>query len=447
MNNGLPYDITSPASILEYAHGLSGKTLEEVVALDDFFENAKNKGDLGTMVERYYFRHTPPNTHDPDFAEAGVELKTTGVKKNKAGQFRAKERLVLTNIDYVALDKEVWTNSNLMNKCGLMLLLFYYYEKIEVFRRRFVYEPLLWSFPTTDLEIIRKDWETIKQKVREGKAHELSEGDTFYLGACRKGSGGEKEPLKHQPHSVIKAKARAFSLKPSYINTIIDNHAQPALIKSKDDAQIGLEELVTRRFAPYIGKTVEEISDMLDFHKKSKNHKGFGKALVMRILGTTKKTIPEFEKADIEAKLITLNRSGSPTEYLQFPTFDYMKIIEEDWSDSSFFAKLEKKFLFIIFQVGPDKKVRLSKTMFWNMPYSDRMEARKVWSTTKSRVANHQATALPKISENDVAHVRPHGANNTTALFPTPEGNMLPKMGFWLNKKYIASQITSIKTE
>jgi len=443
MSQSLPYDITSPESILEYAKGLSGKTLEEVADLPDFVENIKDKGDLGKMVERYYFRHVPPNNHDPDFAEAGVELKTTGVKTLKNGEYRAKERLVLTNIDYNALDREEWLTNTLLTKCGLMLLLFYYYEKIAIYKRRFVYEPLLWSFPDTDLEIIKKDWETIKQKIREGKAHELSEGDTFYLGACRKGSGGEKEPLKTQPYSETKAKARAFSLKPSYINTIIDGHAKPALIKNTDDAHVGLEELVEQKFAPYIGKTIEEISEMFDFHKQSKNHKGFGKSLVMRILGTTKKTIPEFEKADIEMKLLTLNRSGTPTEYLQFPTFDYMKIIDEEWVDSSFYAKLEKKFLFIVFQIGEDKKVRLSKTIFWNMPYADRMQAKRVWEDTKHLVATHKAEQkyLPKISDERVAHVRPHGANNTTALFPTPQGDMLPRLGFWLNKKYIAEQI------
>ena len=45
-----------------------------------------------------------------------------------------------------------------------------------------------WNFPNTDLEIIKKDWKLIKQKVADGKAHELSEGDTFYLGACTKGA-------------------------------------------------------------------------------------------------------------------------------------------------------------------------------------------------------------------------------------------------------------------
>ena len=37
-----------------------------------------------------------------------------------------------------------------------------------------------WNFPVNDLEIIKRDWETIKKKITDGKAHELSEGDTFY---------------------------------------------------------------------------------------------------------------------------------------------------------------------------------------------------------------------------------------------------------------------------
>ena len=45
-----------------------------------------------------------------------------------------------------------------------------------------------WQYPDEDLKIIKQDWEFINQKIKKGKAHELSEGDTFYLGACTKGS-------------------------------------------------------------------------------------------------------------------------------------------------------------------------------------------------------------------------------------------------------------------
>ena len=67
---------------------------------------------------------------------------------------------------------------------------------------------LLFTYPEADLEIIRQDWEAIVNKIRAGKAHELSEGDTNYLGACTKGSN--KNSLRSQPYSEIPAMQRAF---------------------------------------------------------------------------------------------------------------------------------------------------------------------------------------------------------------------------------------------
>ena len=42
---------------------------------------------------------------------------------------------------------------------------------------------VLWELPKKDLLQIKKDYETIAEKVRRGEAHLLSEGDTLYLGA------------------------------------------------------------------------------------------------------------------------------------------------------------------------------------------------------------------------------------------------------------------------
>ena len=55
------------------------------------------------------------------------------------------------------------------------------------------------ALPEKDLLIIRQDFDTIVNKIKKGKAHELSEGDTDYLAACRKGQKGEKE--RKQPFS------------------------------------------------------------------------------------------------------------------------------------------------------------------------------------------------------------------------------------------------------
>lgn len=437
------YDITSPASLLEYAIGLSGKTLSEVVDMSQVTENRNNKGDLGGMVEKYYYQVTPDNTtHLPDFPDAGVELKTTGVLKKADGTYKAKERLVLTMINYMNLVDEQWETSSLMEKCGLMLLLFYLYEKeMSIFDRRFVLEPILFSFPLEDVEIIKRDWEIIRQKIEDGKAHELSEGDTYYLGACRKGPGGENERPRQQPNSDIPAKSRAFSLKPSYVNRIIDGHTVEANILDVSST-VTIEEATQVKFRPYLGKTIDEISALLGFYKQGKNDKGFYRNLTTRILGSTKKTIPELDKAGVELKTIRVNKDWIPEEAMSFPAFKYMDIINEEWESSSFFEKIEQKFLFVIFQEDEYGALRLAKVAYWNMPYKDRNEAQRVWEDTKRRVAI-DARDLPRSAESRVAHVRPK-AKNALDTLPTPQGEELIKKCFWLNRSYIASIVTGL---
>jgi len=440
----LSYDITSPESILEFARGLSGKSLAQATDLTGVVQNLSNKGDLGSMVERYYFHHVPPNTHAPDFAEAGVELKTTGVVKTKQNEYRAKERLVLTMINYVTLANEDWTANSLMEKCRLMLLLFYFYQKdVAVYDRKFVFKPLLWSFPEADLRVIENDWKTIQTTVRDGRAHELSEGDTFYLGACRKGSGGTKEALRKQPFSPIGAKSRAFSLKPNYINTILTGHAHEAsIITTREESELGIEEITKRKFAPFVGQPIEAIAHSFALEIPGKNNKGFFYALTLKMLGSKKQIPPEFEKANITMKTIRLEKNGKPKESMSFPVFNYMDIIHEEWEESRFSQVLEQKFLFVVFQYDDEGTLRFKKIVFWNMPYIDREEARRVWELTKQQVIDGHSETLPGSKDSHVAHVRPH-ARDSRDTIPTPDGRMLVKKCFWLNNTYVASQIRS----
>ena len=438
----LPYDDTSPASILDYAKRLSGKSLSEVVDVTFVRENLNHKGDLGAMVERYYFGQNPPNDHSPDFSKAGVELKVTGVTRRKTGEYKAKERLVLSMINYMTLVDESWDESSLMRKCRLMLLLFYLYEKeVPVVNRRFVFDPLLWSFPENDLKIISSDWMRIREKIREGRAHELSEGDTFYLAACRKGSGGPNEKPRPQPFSEIPAKSRAFSLKPSYIDSMLTGYATESVIIEKlGDAERGLETMTTEKFKPYIKMKADEIGEKFGRHKSGPNDKNYIRDLTMLMLGTKKKVVPEFVKADIEMKTIRLKPNGMPSEPMSFPNFIPLEIINEEWEDSDFYRRINRKFLFVVFEYDDSGSLRFSKTLFWNMPYQDREEARRVWEKTKYQIASHQADVLPKSTESRVAFVKTKGKNNQD-LHLTPQGVMMTKKGFWLKDSYIADQV------
>lgn len=95
----LEYDRTSPKSIFEYAIPLIDHTLREIVG-DEAVQgyNMTGKGTLGQMVEELYYYYKANSNPTPDFEEAGVELKTTGLKKLKDLSLQIKERLVVDMI-------------------------------------------------------------------------------------------------------------------------------------------------------------------------------------------------------------------------------------------------------------------------------------------------------------------------------------------------------------
>lgn len=458
------YDQDSVESIVNHASKLVGKSLADVVTLPANVMNKKNKGDLGSLVEKHYFKIEPPNNHDPDFPSAvleidddlgkrsykGMELKTTGVCKTKKKTFTAKERLVLTMINFESIVNEKWETSSFMKKCQLMLILLYLYEKdVDVANRKFVLPPILYELkiPNEDLDLIKKDWETIRNKVQQSKAHELSEGDTFYLGACRKGAGGLNEKLVKQYNSKIRAKSRAFSFKPSYLNKIISNLEKKssqnlAVVKLGVSEELTFEEATRLKFADYLGLTTDQISTKLNHPYKGKNHKGFRAELSNKILSNSNKRPIELEKAGIELKTVRLKKSGMPRESMSFQAFNFKEIIKEEWEDSGFFTKIESKFLFVIFKEDDKGVERLEKVAYWNMPYTDRVEAQNVWERTKL-LTSQSNTNFPKSKDNRVAHVRPKGKDGN-AKTPLPNGKLFLTQCFWLNAKYIKSIIETL---
>ena len=65
----------------------------------------RNKGSFGNAVEAYYFMLDLNSKSEADFAEAGLELKTAPLKRNRDGSLSAKERLVLGMIDYTMVTR------------------------------------------------------------------------------------------------------------------------------------------------------------------------------------------------------------------------------------------------------------------------------------------------------------------------------------------------------
>jgi len=456
----LPYNLNDKQSIIDYAKLLKGKTLREACDKEILEHKYSGKGNFGQVLEKFYFLYEPNSVSEPDFAIAGLELKSTPLKQLSNKDYRSKERLVLNIINYLEVINQDFETSSFYKKNANILLVFYLHKAgydILDYLIKLVNE---WSFPSTDLEIIRKDWEFIKKKIADGKAHELSEGDTFYLGACTKGANANT--TRKQPNSEIPAKQRAFSFKQGYVNHIIASIANDSLgnygklIRSTEIAQKQtIEEIVISKFKPYYGKTVQQILKKTKTEINTKA-KSFYANLTNVILGIElDKNIEEFEKAEITVKTVRLKENNLPKEDLSFANFKYVGIINEDWDDSNFKDILEHKFLFVFYQFENEELV-LRKVKFWNMPYADIQEAEKVWAKTKKIVAKGDIvkeiingiryTNFPNKSFNSVSHVRPH-AKNALDTYALPTKDKLTKAKeytkhcFWLNNTYVRDEI------
>ena len=355
--------------------------------------------------------------------------------------------MVLSMINYMGLVDETWDGSSFLTKNKCLLTIFYVHEDgrpIIEYRIKIVG---LWNFPEDDLEMIRKDWVLIQEKVKHGKAEEISEGDTNYLGACTKGRDA-KTNWTRQPFSDVKAKGRAFSLKASYVSSMIErmmgrgdaNPLDNKVVKNPGEIrERTFEDLVIERFEPYLGKDIDQISQELGITAKRKA-KNFNDLLTKAIFKVKDRVI-EFEKANIVVKSIVLETSGRLKESISFPAFDIIELDKErDWEGSKIRAMFERKFFFVIYQKRPDDTRELRRVMFWTMPYKDLLEVRKVWRSAKKSIHEGDYENLPKISDNPVSHIRPHG-RNALDVVPTPDGGTTKKRCFWLNARYVAEQV------
>ena len=218
--------------LLEYTSNIKGKTFEEIDS-EKLLDNAslnRQKGLLGHVVETGFYKYPINNDSKADFEELDIELKVTGYVKNKNGSLRAKERLVLSKINFNEIVYETFESSHVLGKCRKMLIIWYEYDSAKEVKDFLITDYQLYDM-SKDFKIFNNDFEIIKGKVLDGKAHELSEGDTSYLGACTKARTSSDRTT--QPFSDILPKPRAYSLKNAYMTGILrENTAKPATIVS-----------------------------------------------------------------------------------------------------------------------------------------------------------------------------------------------------------------------
>lgn len=423
---------------------------EEIVTVED---KDANKGGLGQLIEKYLFGMDNNSDSEPDFMPAGIELKVTPYKKIKGDKLSAKERLVLNIIDYMTEYKNTFRSSHFWYKNNKIQLLWYLWEANKDKKDLIItHEKLLELEKNEDLKQIEEDWNFIINKIREGKAHEISEADTMYLGACSKGANALS--TREQPFSDILAMQRAFCFKNSYMTQLVrkyigDYSNVEKILKGTNDT---FNEFILNIIAKYKGKSQNELMKEFNIDTKAKN---VNSMLISRMFNVKSKLseTEEFQKAKIIPKTIRIEENGRIKESISFPYFKYTEIVNQDWETSDLREELETtKYMFFIFKMENGEYI-FKGIKLWNMPEIDiETSVMEMWKKTyntiktgnivKSIENGIRKTNFVGMSENNVCHVRPHGRNaNDVCKLPVADkltgATEYTKHCFWINNNYI----------
>lgn len=464
----LPYNDKDIISIFNYSKHLINKCLR------DFAPNAeeyKGKGGLGQLVEKLFFKYNTNNRQEADFAFVNAELKCTPLKKSvKDGELLIKERLVCSMINYVEDWNKSFEQSHFYKKCLIMLIMFYLHQnKKSKLDLRFLFS-VLWQIPDKDLLIIRKDYDTIISKIRNGQAETLSEGDTMYLGACRKGTS--QDSLMAQHGSEKGAPRRAWSLKTAYMRIVLEEvkknnvdgaycnynivrPEQKELFTIDELENSSVDEILIKRFNPYIGLSYTDICVKLGLSPTMAKSKYF---VIANAIASNKKIgninqSEEFVKSGLTLKTIRIKRNGVIKESMSFENIDYQEIYDcEEWTDSRLYELFTSRFLFVVYRETdvmlqlPDSKTepeyKLEKVGFWTMPQYDLNVAMQYWKNIKECVMQDHISPeyFWGLKDDRCFHVRPK-ASLAKDLVDTPNGTKAKKYCYWFNAKYVKNII------
>jgi DNA mismatch repair protein MutH len=427
------YDPRDPESIERYAKRLIGRTLREALERDKGLQPSPGKGSFGRDLETLYFGLPACSESRPDFALAGLELKSSPLKRiDKGKRLVPKERVALSMIDYAGILQEEWATSAFLKKNRHILFVFYEHDNDAASPLDCIIKCVgRWTIPDECIPALEEEWLLIQRLLRGYGEGALHGSLTNNLEAFKKGAKGA---TAH----------RAFAFKVAFVKKYILprlSWTQPILPAHYDDADLAvLSERITELFQPYFGRTADEIAASLDLRTNGRS-KAHHAAVTKAILGID----PDNAIEDVNVRTIRLESGkDKPRESISFPAFKYMDLIEQSWKESDLRSILLKPFLFVVFQEEtPGGRRVLSAVKLWRMPEADlEGEVRRTWEETVRRIRDGRADQLPKMSESRICHVRPHGRDSRDTLL-TPMNGPQVKRCFWLGRDYVGEAISA----
>ncbi|MDL4842465.1 MutH/Sau3AI family endonuclease [Aquibacillus rhizosphaerae] len=499
--------------IKERGEAAVGKMIKELVTqenVDKWYASPRNKGWLGNAVEKDWFGLANNSRPEADFNNLGVELKCAGLKFfKKENSWGAKERLVLNIFDFNEEYERDFQNSSFLKKSKLVELMLYKYNPVDYFQFEGKEYPTYPDFLMThsilfnlndllddDWAIIENDWNIIMDMIRQGRAEDISEGMTQYLGAVTKGSK-TAENQTTQPFSDKKAHRRAFSLRPTYMKEITKRIVQfelkssityasyqndyPELHKKIDAKQIGtqehvikdlselkhktFEQIILDQFKPFYNMDKEILAAKFSVRIKKKNDKASSRLIAQKMFnlkGDLEET-DEFKKAGIAVKTITVESNQTKKASENRLTTEGFKLESDvsfindisnlDWEDTRVYDYLSTtKFLLVVYEETPEGEI-LKGAKFWYMPEDELMNTvKKTWEVIRETLINGVELTFKRVKKSasnkkgfkiennlpsqvsgpQILHIRPSA--NESDYFESKNSDRLPSPAIWKNR-------------
>ena len=488
------YDNSSIESILKYTEeNLVGCMLPDL--LEEFqkseyktYEDKENstpstttrkeisqlsKGRYGNIIEECFYGFKPNNSPEPDIPAAKVEIKTTPYRVTANGTISAKERLVLSMFNFHEENLDDFYQTHLWQKCQNILLLFYKYQKTRDISKNITDKAFLFDWPEEDMPTILEDYKRITQKVLDGRAHELSESDGIYLSTCRKGAGRDKDRTT-QPYGPELANRRAWSLKSSYMTTLLrtrvfSQEEQESIAKAVQDTSKPFTQIIEEKILQYQGKSEKELCDEFNKNIKNKDRNNSIVAKMIQLLDLPQEieNTTEFKKANMMIRAIRVDKNGLPKEDSPFKNYRFIELAnEKEWEESHIYTEIfSRKFMFVVFRENETGDFCLDQVKFWGFPDSLEPELMRVWQETKEIINQgikltvkpngkdgvKVSTNFPQSKANEYLFTKVHASQTYYEVKPgefvgkgklkdtdeLPDGRRITKHSFWLPKKFV----------
>lgn len=454
----------SEEELERHAWDLTGRSAGEVADLLGMkiakSDQGGERAGLGELVERY-FGKLRDNAPEPDIKNLGIEIKTLPMERRSAA-WRVKEPTSVTQIDYHELARQNWATAPIRKKIKRILWVPFEHDKTD--KRRCVFRrPFLWSPPAVDEPAFQADFDGVRQMVRQGKAHELSETLSKVLAARRKGASGSRTT---QPYSAEPAKTRAWAFKTAYTQPLLEqNVLREAYVSIA--SPLGVTDLrevipeVESRLRRFEGWTLSRLAK--ETGATIRGGKAGPADFVRKALGIPARgRIEELEKLGIRIHTVPVRASDMmPFEATPFPRMDPDEFLEEDWEESQLSEDVDAILFIPLLSerkgLGTDRVI--GRAFVWRptteqwrtleaewrmfqeivrregIRYVPRLDAK---GRPRYRVDGRplRDSNLPSAEETECIHIRPH-ADDSEDEDTTRLGTRATGQSFWLNKKFV----------